>query len=563
MRLTSKISLLPIFMSSLLFSCGKSDESVLNTEISGQAANVPSGILGQGFRSDTNTLIMGNCVTADRVFAGNVEGNVEYKEDLSFDEVLDTISGGLNLGVKFKIFDVKGAAEYASKEASDDFSSTISIISSADLKRATMNSNTVKLTDLGRSAIDAAGNVKNSVLQDCGDEFVSQITYSAKLFINAKFRFQSAQDKEEFKGNASVSLAGLGELGGQISKLSDKLKKTTSVSITARQIGGSPEKLGQILHSSVLTCNLAEFETKCKPMLDNLVTYASNTFPESLNDVTLDPSKPNGWAQILFTTSKYSALPITGVKKGENIYLVPGKSTSLISREVEMARNEVYEAYEKELVGYQRATDMLKDSGLTSVQRMGIRDVQTASGANKKSLSVVGETCLREPGECIEAFDGYKKSAKVWDLRALSLKTCLLTSDVENTVWDFSRSNNSSIGIIRLAKGGKIDLAVSNAEVTWKVEGCLLRFYNVYGVHTTVFEDIESYDQMTGSYYFNGSFRHILKRLDAESPQVKEAEKKWAEAQVNLEVLAAAIKVAQAKQAEEAAKAGKSVTKQP
>lgn len=558
MRLPSKtkISLLSIAMTSLMISCGRSEKSSLDTEISGQATNVPSGILGQGFRSDTQTIVMGNCVAADMIFAGNVEGNVEYKQDLTFDEVLDTISGGLNMGVKFKIFDIKGAAEYASKESSDDFSSTISIISSADLKRATMNPQTVRLTDLGRSALDANGNVKATVARDCGDEFVSQITYSAKLFINAKFRFQSAQDKEEFKGNASVSLAGLGEIGGNLSKLSDRLKKSTSVSISARQIGGSPEKLGQILHTSVLTCNLADFETKCMPMLENLVNYASKTFPDSLNDVTLDPSKPTGWAQVLFTTAKFSSLPIAGVKENENIFLVHSKSTSLVSREIEIARNEVYDAYETELTGYQRATDMLKDSGLTSAERAGIKAVQTSSGANRKVLSVVGETCLREPENCIAAFDSYKSTAKEWDHRALSLKPCLLASEVENTAWNFSRSNGTQMGVIRLARGGKIEFPVSSADATWKVEGCLLRFYNTFGVQTTVFEDIQSLDAMTGVYYFDGSFRHVIKRLDSESAEVREAEKKWIDQQKPSGLIAALL-AAQARQAEEAAKAGK------
>lgn len=529
-----RLALISSLLLTLSVSCREVPESQVKTELSGSAENTANGAIGQAYRSETNTLVVGKgCVKekgkADGAeqgsFAGESSAEVRADVDLSFEQVVDEISGGLNAGAKFGIFSVEGAGDYASREASDDFSSTISLIGDVRLKRKVAQE--LELTEFGKSVIGADGQVKENVYNVCGDEFVSQITYGAKLFINTKFRFESAQDKEEFKGKASVSLAAIGELGGQMSKLSDRLKRTTKITISARQIGGDVSQLSQVIHSGIFSCNLAEFDQKCLPMLVNLSDYANTTFKDSLKNANLDD--PKGWAQLVFTTSKYSDANITNPANGQKVELVHNRS-SLISREIRFARDEVYEAYEKELLGYQRASDMLKDSNLTAVQRSDLKAVQTASGDNKRKLAEIGKICSTQPSECIPEFEHYKKTAKIWNERSLSLKTCLVASDVEGTTWEFSRSNNTPIGVIRLAANGKIELAVSDADVSWKVEGCLLRFYNKFGSHTSTFDDIQSIDMMTGVYYFNGSFRHILKRLDPESDTVKKAEQAWKDA---------------------------------
>ena len=114
MRLPRQLLLLILLLAAAFVSCKhrSAQKSDLEGDISGQASRLLNG-LGQGFESDTQTL-RASCVTGKTVFVGGVSADVIYSQDVSFDQVLNTISGGLNIGAKFKMFDVKGAADFAS-----------------------------------------------------------------------------------------------------------------------------------------------------------------------------------------------------------------------------------------------------------------------------------------------------------------------------------------------------------------------------------------------------------------------------------------------------------------
>ena len=121
MRLLSKFLIFPIATIFLLESCkssrGKND-SELEGEISGLSDKVP-GNLGYGFESDTQTL-KSPCVSGFPQWAGAFESHVNYGQDLDLATLQNIFSGGANLGVKLSIFDVKGAADVAVKQAVDE-----------------------------------------------------------------------------------------------------------------------------------------------------------------------------------------------------------------------------------------------------------------------------------------------------------------------------------------------------------------------------------------------------------------------------------------------------------
>lgn len=511
MRFHVKSPLLCLILAANLVACSDSgngpanEQSVLNGEISGQASRLPNG-LGQGFESDTQTL-KANCITGDLVYAGGPAAEVNYTQDVTYDEVLDNISGGLNVGVGINIFDIKGAADFASKEASDAFSSTITLTSTAAVKSAVLQN--IRLTDLGK-AMAKDGQVSEAVRKNCGDEFVSQIDYSAKLFINTKFRFNSAQDRLEFKGSASMSLLGIGELGGNISKLSDNLKKNSSVSITAKQIGGNPENLSKILDDSVISCNLADFEAKCLPMLKALVKYAREDFPASLAQDPV-PTSSKGWAEILYKTDKYSDHPI--LSGSDVVTFVPQKNDSLLTREIEQARNNTYDEYEKQMTAYVRASDLLRDFPLDDSQREKVTAVMEATAQNRKSLANVGEICLKTPTSCIEQFEKYKANAVAFDERNLSTKVCLSHADIADSKWSFGRTNGDAIGTIILAANGKILESGHTNETKWAVEGCILRFYSDKNIVTTTFDIMANKEHLIGNYYAKDRPDHTLARI--------------------------------------------------
>ncbi|RZA27308.1 MAG: hypothetical protein EOP10_00550 [Proteobacteria bacterium] len=411
MKVQLKLALVPMILASVLAACGPQSGSDTKSEISGQSKRLPNG-LGQGFESDTQ-LLKTNCVTGDVQFAGGAQADVTYTQDVSFEDVLDSVSGGLNAGAKFSIFDVKGAADFASKQSSDEFSATVTLTSDASVKSAVMKN--MRLTDLGKAMFED-GVVTDKVRKNCGDEFVSQINYSAKLFVNAKFSFATKEDKKNFKGSATLSLLNLGEIGGQIEKMDENIRKTAKVSITARQIGGNPEELSQILTDNVFTCSMAEFESKCLPMLQAVVQYARETFPKSLaNDPIPDSSK--GWAEVMYKTDKYSDFPL--LLDGEVVTLVSENDASIITPEIEEARDTVYESYTSEMKNYDRAVGLLKDFTMGEEPKAKITIIKIAAAANKSSLAAVGEACIRTPLKCVEKLDAYKATRKAYSVDAL------------------------------------------------------------------------------------------------------------------------------------------------
>ena len=510
MRSISRYSLLSVLLSAALFGCKHDSKdqpaSDLESEVSGSAAKLPSS-LGVGFDSETQTRKT-KCVEGTPVWRGAQDAKFEFGQDLSFDQILKEISGGGNVGAKLSVFDIKGAADFASKYASSQYSSTITLSNNVTLKKLLLQN--PHLTDAGQAEV-SGGKTTETVRKTCGDEYFDTIVYGAQLFVVAKFDFQSAQDKLAFKGSAAVSLAGVGELGGQISNLNDKIKRNSKVSITARQVGGNTDELSSILSAEIITCSLEEFDKKCLPMLVKIVNYAKDSFREGLKKLP-DPENnkvgdPKGWAEITFSTTKYADEKIDG------IVLIPNIDVPLITEEIEKNRGQIYDSFQAMLLDNERAAKLLRDFTLSDFQRKKVEEVERSTAANKDALAVVGDVCMKTPAKCEAKYADYKASVKTYDQRLLSLDICLTKADIDNTSWNFTRSNGSFIGKVTLASSGKIENYNSEYETTWKVDGCILRFINVNGVPSTIYDQIESVDRMTGVFMQAASFRHILERV--------------------------------------------------
>ncbi|RYZ69332.1 MAG: hypothetical protein EOP09_07865, partial [Proteobacteria bacterium] len=120
MRLPIKMPLLSLVLAATTLSCADSsndkEKSEVKSVIDGNVALKPTG-LGVGFDSDTQTL-KSTCVTGSQTFVGGGTAKIRYEQDISYDQVIDSISGGANIGAKINIFNVTGAADFASKESS-------------------------------------------------------------------------------------------------------------------------------------------------------------------------------------------------------------------------------------------------------------------------------------------------------------------------------------------------------------------------------------------------------------------------------------------------------------
>lgn len=496
-----KKALIPSVLLALTASCKHEDKkSDLESEVSGSATNLPSD-LGVGFDSDTQ-VIKSQCVTGTPVWRGAQDSSIEYGQDLSFNDIVKSYGGGAKVGATVYGFDVKGAAEFASKNASTEYSSNLTLVNKITLKKLVLAN--PRLTAQGEAEM-SDGRARDTVRETCGNEYFNEIEYGAQLFVVAKFDFASAQDKIEFKGNASVSLLGIGELGGSISHLSDKVKKSGRVTITARQVGGNPEDLSSILSSGVITCSLVDFEKTCLPALTAIVKYASEDFRKSLSSLpdpqTLyekelaagsasknktNPGNAKGWAEVNFITAKYSDVKIGSAR------LVPEIDIPLVNADITKTRAQVYDDFQIALNDAQRATDLLRDPSLSDLKRKQILAIESATNKNRDALATVGTTCMAQPAKCIEAYRKYKaEQMKSYDSRQLSFGICLIKSDLDDTSWNYLLSEKAAPVAIKLNASGTVANATDKDTKTWKVDGCILRFYNDAGTATTVFGKID------------------------------------------------------------------------
>ncbi|RZA17343.1 MAG: hypothetical protein EOP10_22935 [Proteobacteria bacterium] len=506
LSLHSKHLALPLMMLALSLSCKHEHKSGLESEVSGSAVHLPSN-LGVGFDSETQGM-KSQCVTGSTEWRGENEASIVYGQDLSFNDIMKSYGGGAKVGATVYGFEVGGAAEFASKNATTEFSSSISLVNKVSLKKLLLSN--PKLTEDGKKEL-VEDRARDTVRETCGNEFFSAIVYGAQIFVVAKFDFASAQDKIEFKGNASVSLLGVGEIGGNISHLSDKVKKTGRVTISARQVGGNPEELSKILGSGLLiSCSLVDYEKTCLPALQAIVKYASDDFRVGLKSTPdpqiqyeqrleaeaalkpgekLPPKNPGdakGWAEVNFITSKYSDVKVGGAR------LVPDVDVPLVNAEIERTRSQVYDEFQVQLMDSERAANLLSVSTLSDIKQLRISEIYKATEANKKALAIVGENCMIKPSKCVESYANYKSTQmKVYDERQLSLGICLVKSDMDNSSWVLKGDANKALGTVRFNPDGKLEGYASDTEKTWKVDGCILRFYNEADVASTIFGKIE------------------------------------------------------------------------
>lgn len=555
MKMLSKCLFFPLATTIFLASCktsGRNPNSDLRSEISGLSDKVP-GNMGYGFESETQGL-KSQCISGYPQWAGAFESKFNYGQDLDLNTLQNLFSGGANLGVKLAIFDVKGAADVAVREAVDEYSSSVSLTNEITLKRKTLNF--PYLTAVGQQELQD-GKVKESVRGRCGDEFVKYVVYGASLFVNAKFHFQNKEDKLEFKGSASVSLAAIGEIGGHISHLSDKLKRNSKVTIYARQVGGDVEKLTQILTTDIITCSLADFDKTCLPMLKRLVEYAKTDFPKGLENVPpAEGQEPvKGWAQIRYVTIPYTEEAVfvnqsdakaeyeknrgnvdTKIAAAPNaINLVSPITQSLINDQIEDARISLYLITQRLLKDKERVGVLLSGFNITDQERTQLEDIQSKIETNNLYLQKANQACVSTPSKCIAIYGDYKAKEQTYGSLKSFGQTCFTTADLEGTKWNFKRVVPNSaddksplgqvqmIGTLELLKDGTIGgqwKDKSPYEKNWAVQNCQLRFLgnarvnsaDIKNTTTTVFDSIESREHMTGVFLLNTGFRHLLER---------------------------------------------------
>lgn len=250
------------------------------------------------------------------VLGGHVKQQLTYRKDMSFEERLTGLSGGVSVGVDFPSVRIDGKAEIAQKNSRAAYKEVHSILwTSHGLTLSPQEGGHLELTEFGRAIADPAF-PRDVKLKDCGNEYISQIDLAASFMADMSIEFENEMLKARFAGALSVDINGNQiQVKGDLSKFSERELDTITIRIQAVQIGGDPSRLTRILPGDeLIQCRADKDEqghvgrgmSKCIEAFKNLIHYAKNL---SVDDDSTGEHQFNwqgkGFVPVLFHSTSY------------------------------------------------------------------------------------------------------------------------------------------------------------------------------------------------------------------------------------------------------------------
>ena len=261
-NINSKVSLKPIQDDFFLITMGSGYDLVTNKATSGQSCLV-------------NASIPGNVIVSNPTASFNFEQDEDIRTLQNELNVDVTGSGG---GDRFS-GSISGSFANASKDNS--YSTNLVYL----YKYA--GTATFKSLGQGESALTKAAAAMieqpTALRQMCGNSYVSQMSAGALLAVNLKLSFNSHSDKQSFDAKMSAS-GGLAGVAAEIQQAASSANVHVSISLSAIQQGGEPEKLNELFGESntkgnypIVDCGNGIGESNaCNLMVSNVITYAKN-----------------------------------------------------------------------------------------------------------------------------------------------------------------------------------------------------------------------------------------------------------------------------------------------
>lgn len=255
------------------------------TEVSGLVND--HVILGTGYNSDTGEFL--NVQTVDGVVdetLGNTQALTKLVSNSSYTEVLEQLSGNIDVNVSFGLVRVDAGGHIAKEMAATEYSTSYMFQAYLTPKKRTLQPFD---TNIGYTLTPAGNTVANQyqtqMMALSGDSFVSEIQYGAQLLINLKVEYLSEQHKSDIGGHLGVSY-GVGPVGvsvnGELRYIDEEVKKSVIITVQAVQKGGDPKQLLNIIPNNLITCTLDNYEP-CFDLFVKTTDYARNDFGAQFN----------------------------------------------------------------------------------------------------------------------------------------------------------------------------------------------------------------------------------------------------------------------------------------
>ena len=197
-------ALFPIFACHL-FACRtlKNNNELLRDSIpaSGNAAVT----LGRAYHKAKKKFLPNLCVAGQLDSRGNEIGELRYKKDMTFEEALETVSGSLSVSAQFQLVSAKASARIALSASKSSISETHTFYWNGIRRKKVFTDGSLNLTDFGRKVASIG---PMAILDQCGDEFVSEVALGATFFATMRIDFLSEEDRKKYSGALEIGLVG-------------------------------------------------------------------------------------------------------------------------------------------------------------------------------------------------------------------------------------------------------------------------------------------------------------------------------------------------------------------
>ncbi|WDE07004.1 hypothetical protein SG34_009000 [Thalassomonas viridans] len=404
-----------LVLTNLMFAHSAFAESAMSFEA--LASSLPgseydTAILGQAYNSTKQLMYPLKSISGvESREKGNTQATIYVGMDLGYSEVLNLLDGAVDGSYNVPAIQVSAGANYAKQTAADEFTSVYTMHVSVKPKKKVLLADPDVGISPTQAALDWLANDPANIGDRVGDEYVSAIEYGANLMVNMVVEYASKEDKRNIGGYLDVSWAGKVSAKGQLQLLDEEVKQSVKITITAKQSGGDPTQLANILPDGIASCSLKSPEF-CFDIFTQAVEYLNSNFPNQF--ATLE-----NYNVERIHTQRYD-------ESGSNAReLIPQAGYQEFSLLMRMKKRDLYDDYVTSILHHRRARSLLQNyaSRLTPQQEDYIEQISEYSLDNASVYEMTLALCQSKPfaDECQNSIDNIGQYLKAYDEDYLNL----------------------------------------------------------------------------------------------------------------------------------------------
>ena len=249
-----------------------------------QSGNV---VPGSGYSNDSEQIAPQICYNGYVSSVTSEHGRLELDTALSFSELEHQLNVNVEATVGIGEFSASAEASYLHSIEDKNYSLSLNYLEYSDAKVAIgiKGQGIGALNSQGKLAYNDGKNIYFGLA--CGDNYLDSYKKGALLTIGLNINFASSEEKKQFETKIKGNFGSIVSASTTIQEMARKYKLNGSITLTAFQEGGTPEKLGQIMKKDpkgeyyILHCNniqnMGDFIKAAGGVLD--YAHDSDKFP--------------------------------------------------------------------------------------------------------------------------------------------------------------------------------------------------------------------------------------------------------------------------------------------